>query len=64
MTTTKERAWPGGPVKTGECPNCGEPYYRGPDFTNKRSRCPECGKWGCTTCVDCRETGTCCCAPE
>lgn len=36
-------AWPDGPAKTGECPNCGEPYYREDGFSNKYPRCPSCG---------------------
>jgi hypothetical protein len=65
METKKlPKAWRGGPAKRGECPNCGEPYYRHEGFSNKRAKCPHCNKWGCSTCVTYRETGTCCCSPE
>jgi hypothetical protein len=47
-----------------ECRNCGEPYFRSRNGTNKKTKCPECGKSGCTICVSMTETGTCCCAPE
>ena len=48
-----------------ECKNCGEPIYRDVKHgSNVRVNCPQCGKSGCTVCVEMSETGTCCCAPE
>lgn len=48
-----------------ECRSCGELLYRDQkNGSNLRVKCPECGKEGCTICVEMTETGTCCCVPE